>query len=454
MRRLSLRLRLALLGAIATIIALGLAAWALTGLFALHVERRAVAEMELQLEQVLAGLTLQTDNQLAVSSPPTDPRFHRPYGGLYWQLDATDNVLRSRSLWDGALNIPATSEAQANAQIHRLTGPDGAELLAVSRSVTLPPSLNSGAVTATVAMDASEFIIARNAFAADLAPYLALLTITLLGAQLAQLNFGLRPLRDIGQRIAALRSGETNRMGGEWPHEVQPLASEIDQLLKMREADIERARFRAADLAHGLKTPLQALLGEAGRLREREETASASSIEDIARSMQAHVERELVRSRVSVGAKNKSASVKTVVDQIVSVLRRTPRGAEIEWSTDVSASLQAAIDPADMVEALGALAENAMQHAREIVRIDAVVRGGQISLSVADDGAGVPDDQLRTIVERGKRLDESGSGTGIGLSIAQDIAAAVGGGIELSNRAGGGLLAVLILPALGAVTKR
>ncbi|GGA82597.1 MULTISPECIES: HAMP domain-containing sensor histidine kinase [Phyllobacteriaceae] len=452
MRRLSLRLRLALLGAIATIVALGLAAWALTGLFALHVERRAVAEMELQLEQVLAGLTLQPDNQLGISSPPTDPRFHRPYGGLYWQLAAADNVLRSRSLWDGSLDIPVSSVPQAEAQIHRIKGPDGAELLAVSRSVTLPPSLNGGMVTASVAMDSGEFVAARNAFAKDLAPYLALLTITLLGAQLAQLIFGLRPLRAIGQRIAALRAGETDRMGDEWPNEVQPLASEIDELLKMREADIERARFRAADLAHGLKTPLQALLGEAGRLRERDETASANSIEEIASAMQAHVERELVRSRVSIQAKNKSANVKKVVDQIVSVLHRTPRGAELEWVIDVPTGLQAVIDPADMAEALGALAENALHHARGEVRIDAVEHDRQIRLSVADDGPGVPDHQLKTIVERGKRLDETGTGTGIGLAIAHDIAAAVGGRIELANRPAG-FVAVLVLPVLGTVAK-
>lgn len=71
---------------------------------------------------------------------------------------------------------------------------------------------------------------------------------------------------------------------------------------------------------------------------------------------------------------------------------------------------------------------------------------------MADDGPGVPDHQLKTIVERGKRLDETGTGTGIGLAIAHDIAAAVGGRIELANRSAG-FVAVLVLPVLGTVAK-
>ena len=444
--RLSLRYRLALLGAVAISVAIGVAAWGLAALFAVHVERRATAEMQLQLEQVLAGLALQPDGKLAAQNPPTDPRFNRPYGGLYWQVNSSGDGLRSRSLWDASLEIPGANGPVGEVRVQRLAGPNDAALLAVTRFVKLPPSLGGGAVTATVAMETTELSAARGAFAADLIPYLALLAATLIAAQFAQLTLGLHPLRTIGQRVAALRSGKTDRMGDAWPAEMQPLAVEIDELLKAREADVERARFRAADLAHGMKTPLQALLGEAARLRDRNETAASASIDEIARTMQAHVERELARARASARPRNKRTEVRKVVEQIVSVLRRTPRGAELEWSADVPAHLHVGSDPADLAEALGALAENAMHHALGKVAVVATEKAGMVWLCIRDDGPGIPDHQLDIVVERGKRLDETTSGTGLGLAIAREIAVAVGGEIRLAN-VPDGFVAELSLPA-------
>jgi signal transduction histidine kinase len=442
--RLSLRYRLALLGAVAIVLAVGLAAWGLTALFGEHVQRRAIAEMELQLEQVLAGLALQPQG-LVVASPPTDPRLNRPYGGLYWQLRSPGADLRSRSLWDTSLDIPDAQGPSGDVLIHQVHGPNSSTLLAVTRFVTLPSSLGGGALTATVAMETAELSAARSAFASDLAPYLALLALTLIAAQFAQLTLGLRPLGTIGRRVAALRSGEAERMGDDWPSEVRPLAGEIDELLKAREADIERARFRAADLAHGLKTPLQALLGEASRLRDRNETASADAIDDISRTMQAHVERELARARVSSRPKHTVAVVATAAEQIVSVLRRTPDGASIVWAIGIPRHLSALIDPSDLAEALGALAENAMRHARSKVTVSASERGDLIQLQILDDGPGIPDHQLAAVMERGRRLDETASGNGLGLAIAREIAVAVGGDIRLENVAGG-FAASLILP--------
>ena len=104
-------------------------------------------------------------------------------------------------------------------------------------------------------MDASELAAARRAFMADLAPYLALLALALSAAGWVQLSFGLRPLRNLGARIAALREGPAERMGGDWPVELRPVATEIDDLLAAWDAETERARTRAADLAHGLEIP-------------------------------------------------------------------------------------------------------------------------------------------------------------------------------------------------------
>ncbi|MGE3148086.1 MAG: ATP-binding protein [Pseudorhodoplanes sp.] len=440
----SLRLRLALIGAAAVVLALGAAGFALSLLFADHIERRAVAEMQVQVDQVLAGLVMGA-NGLTVASPPADPRFSRPYGGLYWQVEANGRTLRSRSLWDQTLALPRDRPSGGAVRLQKLEGPNGVPALGLERNLRLSPALGGGNAWVIVAIDRAELSAARDAFVADLAPYLAALALALVAAQAVQLFYGLKPLKRIGQRVAALRAGRAARMGGTWPAEVLPLAGEIDALLAAREAEIARARTRAGDLAHGLKTPLQALLGEAGRLRARGDTQAAAAIEEIAGAMRSHVERELARARAAGTSGGARADIARAITSIHAVLSRTPDGQRVRWQITVPTELTAAIDPADLAEALGALAENAARHARSVVVIEAKEHGGRVRIAISDDGPGVPEAWLSDIARRGQRLDESVSGEGLGIAIAADMAEAAGGLLEVRNGATG-VTATLDLP--------
>lgn len=446
MKRLSLHLRLALAGAAAIVLALGLAALGLAALFATHVERRAMNELSVQLDQVLAGLERQGDGALALARPPADPRFARPYGGLYWQIETEGLVLRSRSLWDYALPLPPDELGAGAPHRHSLPGPDGGALLVLERSARLPEALGATLLRAAVAMDAGELAGARRAFLADMAPYLALLALVLAGAGWAQLVIGLRPLDRLGARVGALRAGHTTRMGGDWPREVQPLAKEIDALLAERDSATARARARAGDLAHGLKTPLQALMGETGRLRESGQTEPADSIDSVADAMRRHVERELARTRSAARTRNARADVALVAGRVISVLMRTPDGARLDWHQAVPDGLAAALDESDLAEALGALAENAARHARNHVTLTArILDGTTLGIDMTDDGPGIPEHRLAGLSARGARLDESDAGSGLGLAIARDIAEAAGGQLTLES-GGAGLSAGLTLP--------
>jgi len=438
----SLRLRLALAGALAILIALGLAALGLAQLFGAHVERRATAEMSVQLDQVMAGLERGAEG-LELARPPADPRFSVPYSGLYWQIEEAGDLRRSRSLWDAALHLPVDTLGDGAVHVHRLAGPDGTDLLVLERSITLPSRLGGGLVRAAVAMDASELVAARRAFMADLSPYLALLALALSAAGWVQLSIGLRPLRSLGARISALREGRAERMGGHWPVELRPVATEIDDLLAAREAETERARTRAADLAHGLKTPLQALMGEADRLRGVGATEQADGIEETARAMRRTVDRELARSRTAARAVDAQADPARVANGLIAVLRRTPEGARLHWQQTIPEGLAVALDEADLAEAMGALAENAARHARSKVVMSVRVQGDRMQLTIADDGAGIAQTDCDRLMRRHARADETG--TGLGLAIAADIAEAAGGTLVLGDAAPG-LAASLYLP--------
>ena len=441
----SLRLRLVLAGALAVVLALGVSAIGLSALFGAHVERRALAEMSAELDQVMAGLD-RVAGQIDLAAAPADARFDQPYSGQYGQIALQDRVLRSRSLWDQTLDLADPPPADGQVWPLRLTGPLDQRLLAAARNVTLPARLGAAPAIALVAMDSAALTRARRDFVADLAPFMGLLAAVLIAAGYGQITVGLRPLVWLRARAAQLRRDPVARMGGDWPAEVSALARELDDLLEARATDLDRARHRASDLAHGLKTPLQALMGEAARLRDQGAAAEADSIEDVVSAMRRTVDGELARARRLADPAPRHTDLAHAVGRVVAVLRKAPDGRRVTWGLDLGKDLSVALDTGDLTEALGAVIENAARHARTRVQITAAPAGDKIALTIRDDGPGIPAHQRDAMLARFARLDERGSG--MGLAIARDIVADAGGTLDLTAcETTGGLCVRIGFPA-------
>lgn len=453
MRRGSLRLRLLLAGTISILAAVTLSAAGLTLLFERHVGRRVEAELAIYLDQIVAGLDRDAGGAAVMSRSPVDPRFMEPLSGLYWQVQFGETTLRSRSLWDARLAPPEDGLADGAVHRHRIAGPNGAQLIALERSIKMPERLGGGTMRAVVALDAADVAAATRAFAVDLLPYLVLIAALLIAAGYAQIAIGLRPLAVVRKRLSAIGEHKIRRLGQGFPDEIVPLAEEVDALLEAREKQIDKARRRAGDLAHGLKTPLQVLSGDVERLRMKGEVEIAAEIEHVATSMRRHVDRELARARIGAGGQQASARLAEVVERVVAVMVRTPAGARLGWSNDVAGDTMARIDPDDLAEAIGNLAENAARHARAKVSIRTRRESGFIVLTVTDDGRGIPSEQIAEALSRGGRLDQSGSGAGLGLAIVNDITEAWDGWLEIRNTAAG-LAASLWLPGAGDIQGR
>jgi signal transduction histidine kinase len=434
MRPGSLRLRL-LAGAGAFIlVAVALSALGLAVLFKAHVEDWVDMELRADLDRIVAGLDLDADGKLAVVRPPDDPRFGRPFSGLYWEAKAEPGgpVLRSRSLWDFEIALAEQSVDDA-VHHHLASGPAGQTLYVLQRRVELPARLGSRTVRAAVALDDAEVRNAVWRFAGALIPLLSLLALLLIAAAWIQVSFGLRPLGAMRDKLTAIGSGARQKLGSGFPDEVQPLADEFDALLDAREGQIEKARQRAADLAHGLKTPLQVLASDAARLRAKGEEEIAAEVEEISDVMRRLVERQLARARLAESGANVSADVRTCAVRVVRVIERTAAGERLEWEVDIAVGLAARIDPDDLTEVLGNLVENAARHARTRVVIAARAGTEGVAITVRDDGPGVPRTRHADIRQRGARLDTSGSGAGLGLAIVDDIAEAWGGSLALDT---------------------
>jgi signal transduction histidine kinase len=446
MRLGSLRFRLVAGGIVAILIALTIAGAGLILLFERHVTRTIAGDLDVHLNQLLAGIDVDPQNNLVATRPPADPRFADPLSGLYWQVtDDRGQLLRSRSLWDATLALPADDLSPGEVHHHEIVGPAKAHVLVAERSVTLTVGARRVPVRVAVAADLARVSLAAFAFAKDLAIALGLLGLVLAIATSIQVGIGLSPLDALRRGVAEIRSGRRLHLPAAVPAEVRPLVEEINGLLDAQEQEIERSRSRAADLAHGLKTPLAALAADAGRLRSRGEEAIADDIEAVGDAMSRHVDRELARARVRGAVRNSagvSAELAPLVRSLIATLSRTPSGGRVNFETRIADGVRVPLDRTDLAEVLGNLLENAARHAAARVRISAGTDPIP-TIVIEDDGEGIAPEQIPRVLGRGVRLDERGEGTGLGLAIVEDVLSAYGWRIDFATSELGGLKATL-----------
>jgi signal transduction histidine kinase len=153
--------------------------------------------------------------------------------------------------------------------------------------------------------------------------------------------------------------------------------------------------------------------------------------------MQTLVDRELKRARILSDQIVARAEAGEVIRRVVEVLRRTPGGKAIDWTIDADNEYHARIHPDDLMEAIGAILENACRFAKRQVTISVSRQGQYIEIRTRDDGPGVSTADLSTITRRGVRLDESAAGDGIGLALAAEILDAAGAQLFLENASPG-----------------
>jgi signal transduction histidine kinase len=260
---------------------------------------------------------------------------------------------------------------------------------------------------------------------------------------------GLSGVSQLRSRLSALHGGSHDRLAGTYPSEVQPLVDDLNVLLDERDRAIQRAHAKAADLAHGLKTPLAVLAHEAER-------ADAAGQRDVARSIQRAVDRmrrqvdyQLAHARAS--APGRAATARTAVGESIHGLVRAlerlhaARGLTFDVHLDGSGSIRG--QPVDVDEMLGNLLDNACRWARSRVVVTAAADAGRVLIAVDDDGPGLDQPMRDAVLRRGVRADESDAGSGLGLAIVRDLVELYGGSITLHASALGGLRAELRLPA-------
>lgn len=417
------------------VLALGAAAFGLSGLYREHVEKEHAERIGAYLDELAAALDVSADG-VVLQRDLSDPLFRRPYSGLYWEVVVDGSApLRSRSLWDRSLDAAGTEPGPWS-----VAGPEGQQLMAWTRTVHYPNS--AAPVVLRVAADGARIATMTASFTRTLVISLVLLALGLIAAVVAQVQIGLAPLRRLGRAMTQLRAGEVERVAGDYPSEIRPLVDDLNAVLYENRELLSRARAQAGNLAHALKTPLAVIHNSLAGLGDAP-AAGAVAVE-VTRMRQA-IERHLVRARSgSVPLHGRQVSVRAALDDVARVIRRI-HGDRITLEVTGDADARFRGDVADLQEIFGNLLDNAAKWARSRVRVEMAAGDGRLRILIEDDGPGIPEQRRAQAMQRGVRLDTSQPGSGLGLQIVDELCRVYGGSLELGDSALGGLAATVTL---------
>ncbi|GIG29327.1 ATP-binding protein [Cellulomonas marina] len=218
--------------------------------------------------------------------------------------------------------------------------------------------------------------------------------------------------------------------------EIDLVTSELARSADRMAGRLAAERQFASDASHQLRTPLTAL---SMRLEEIMLTSGEETVREEARISLEQVERLvgvvddlLSRSRRAQGGTTEAIRLVDVVHQQEEEWGPTFAAAGRRLVVEVEPTRQVLATPGALAQVLATLIENSLRHGAGTTTVRS--RAGQgrtVVLEVGDEGAGVPDELAGRIFEREVT---SGRGTGLGLALARDLAAADGGRLELAQR--------------------
>jgi len=452
MRPNSLAFRLFASAAAWTLVVLPVTAFLLLSLYRQAVERNFDARLNVYLTSLVASTSAEGAKTPTAPANLGEPSFTIPFSGWYWQIKKLDDeqpLFISDSLLDQQLKLPSQEGVAPDQTLTRRAyapGPQDQRLRVVEREIR-PAGAQSTPYSYAIAGDAAEIERDLGEFRMMLIAALGVLGLGLVVATLFQVRFGLAPLRAIRHDLAAIRSGDAERLGGELPTEIRPLQQELNALIQSNREIVDRARTHVGNLAHALKTPLSVITNEA---REKDGPLAGKVIEQ-AELMRNQITHHLDRARVAArsGAIGDITDVDGVLKGLKRALDRIYEGRTLELDVRSDPGLKFQGEKQDFEEMVGNLLDNACKWAKSRVWVTAAHADGAgiFEVLVDDDGPGLTEAERAKAVKRGQRLDETKPGSGLGLSIVADLAHLYKGRFELEPSPQGGVRARLKLPA-------
>ncbi|HEV7490660.1 MAG TPA: ATP-binding protein [Rhodanobacteraceae bacterium] len=273
----------------------------------------------------------------------------------------------------------------------------------------------------------------------------------------AAVRRGLRPLRELAERLTARRPDEAGPVGfAGIPREVEPVVASLNVMLRRLRALLEHERQFTADAAHELRTPLAgAVVHIENAMAERDPTIAKRALAEARDSivgLSRTVNQMLELARWDAGPTQPAVQAVDLAECVQAELQEIGGAAadkdlELVVNADPNAPRIQGWQPGLHV-LIRNLIENAIHHSphRGRIEIRILARDGGTVLTVSDEGEGIAADQRVAMLARFRRGAESSEGSGLGLAIVARIAEVHGAKIVLENAARGGLVVEVAFP--------
>jgi signal transduction histidine kinase len=261
-----------------------------------------------------------------------------------------------------------------------------------------------------------------------------------------------RPVRELAEAADRLgRDVNSPPLPETGPREVATAAHAFNTMAERIRRFVSDRTLMLAAISHDLRTPITRM-----RLRAEfveDEEIRAKMLADLA-EMEAMVNASLAFARDDQTAEasvpvDLVALVRTVLDEASDAAAQDDQPPPTDYAGPERLTIRAR--PLALKRAIANLVQNALLHGGSArVRLEPP-SAGTVRLVISDSGPGIPEDRLEAVFQPFRRLEASRNretgGTGLGLPIARNILRGHGGDVVLANRPGGGLDAIVTLPA-------
>ena len=425
---LSLKVRQAVISLVLMLFLLPVSFFAIERAFFAQLLTSTEQKLEVHLYSFLAELTSKNDI-LEINNSILPADFLTPDSGTSAFIVSGDKLLWQS---DSSLNqnfVPPQHEMLPGKHEFVALEQNGQVYWTLSFALLFDMGERSMPLTIHIVQDQKLLDAPVQSFRNTLARWFIGIAAVLLLVMLLAYYWTTQPLSALDHEIRQVEGGQQQQLNGNYPAELRTLKEDVNLLLASQNRQKQRYRHHLSDLAHALKTPVAVLntsaLAQQPELREQIDRITAM------------IEHQLKRASSSgQDVWQKQIQVMPVVEKLQSALLKIYRDKNVQLSIDVPANAMFRGDETDLMEMLGNLLDNAFKACQHQVRV--TVSQKPFTISVDDDGPGVPDGKSKELLHRGTRLDTYKDGHGVGLSIVHELCSSYSGELNITRSDMGG----------------
>ncbi len=389
------------------------------------------------------------DDKVTVDLPPAAQSIlrHNYHDEFYFQVRSPSGTIIAGDNW-----LPAPQQMHADSEPNfRSVSLNNRNLRVVCVSVPTP-DLSFGHVV----IQAGETRNTRTELAGQITMSILLAQLVLIASGAAAIwvgvGRGLMPLMKVERAVAARAPGDLSALQVDEPVEIASLITALNRLFKQLQEDVDAQCRFTSNAAHQLRTPL-AILGTycdlAKKLVSEEKNCESlevlNELESGINRMCKLVNRLLALARAEPNLARKEAGSLLDLNLCASQVcaGHVPEALGKKIRLEFQAASEPALvygDPPALEELISNLIENCILYTPSggNVIVGLIVRESRITLTIADDGPGIPLHEREHVFERFYRIGGTEEqGTGLGLSIVKEIATAHSAEVQISAGAGG-----------------